>query len=83
MHFFAVIAILQAWGISAAGSVPHWQCGGHGFESRILQGEECMIFSAFLFFITETLAMQEMPARFPEGNRRKQRRKKKETDMEF
>ena len=23
-------------GISAAGSAPHWQCGGHGFESRML-----------------------------------------------
>ena len=26
----------QSWGISAAGSAPHWQCGGHGFESRML-----------------------------------------------
>ena len=23
-------------GISAVGSAPHWQCGGHGFKSRIL-----------------------------------------------
>ena len=23
-------------GISAVGSAPHWQCGGHGFESRML-----------------------------------------------
>ena len=23
-------------GISAAGSAPHWQCGGHGFEPRML-----------------------------------------------
>lgn len=23
-------------GISTAGSAPHWQCGGHGFESRML-----------------------------------------------
>ena len=27
------------WGISAAGSAPHWQCGGHGFESRMLHFE--------------------------------------------
>ena len=26
----------QFRGISAAGSAPHWQCGGHGFESRML-----------------------------------------------
>ena len=26
-------------GISAAGSAPHWQCGGHGFESRMLHFE--------------------------------------------
>lgn len=24
------------WGISAAGSAPHWQCGGQGFESPML-----------------------------------------------
>ena len=24
------------WGIGAVGSAPHWQCGGHGFESRML-----------------------------------------------
>ena len=24
------------WGISAVGSAPHWQCGGHGFKSRML-----------------------------------------------
>src|SRR5699024_12082887 len=29
--------IEYARGISAAGSAPHWQCGGHGFESRMLQ----------------------------------------------
>ena len=23
-------------GISAVGSAPHWQCGGHGFKSRML-----------------------------------------------
>ena len=28
--------ISAIWGISAAGSAPHWQCGGHGFESRML-----------------------------------------------
>ena len=27
----------QTRGIGAAGSAPHWQCGGHGFESRMLQ----------------------------------------------
>ena len=25
-----------AWGIGAVGSAPHWQCGGHGFKSRML-----------------------------------------------
>ena len=29
----------MVWGISAAGSAPHWQCGGHGFESRMLHFE--------------------------------------------
>ena len=28
--------ILAAWGISAAGSAPRWQRGGHGFEPRML-----------------------------------------------
>ena len=30
-------AIIFSWGISAVGSAPHSHCGGHGFESRILQ----------------------------------------------
>ena len=29
--------MIQIRGIGAAGSAPHWQCGGHGFESRMLQ----------------------------------------------
>ena len=28
--------IILVRGISAVGSAPHWQCGGHGFKSRIL-----------------------------------------------
>ena len=30
------VIILSARGIGAVGSAPHWQCGGHGFESRML-----------------------------------------------
>ena len=26
----------ESWGISAVGSASHWQCGGHGFKSRML-----------------------------------------------
>ena len=29
--------IIFVWGISAVGSAPHSHCGGHGFESRMLQ----------------------------------------------
>ena len=36
VDFFGEYGILELWGISAVGSVPHWQCGGHGFESRML-----------------------------------------------
>ncbi len=35
--FFSGCAILSLWGISAVGSASHWQCEGHGFESRMLQ----------------------------------------------
>ena len=28
--------IILVRGISAVGSAPHWQCGGHGFKSRML-----------------------------------------------
>ena len=36
-------------GISAAGSAPHWQCGGHGFESRMLHISETPVKSKALF----------------------------------
>lgn len=32
--------IIFVWGISAVGSAPHSHCGGHGFESRILHGND-------------------------------------------
>ena len=31
-----ISSFIFLWGISAVGSAPHWQCGGHGFKSRIL-----------------------------------------------
>ncbi len=36
IDFYSKYDILDPWGIGAAGSAPHWQCGGHGFESRML-----------------------------------------------
>lgn len=38
--FLASCVILALWGISAAGSASHWQCEGHGFESRMLHEEK-------------------------------------------
>ena len=40
IDFFEKYGILSAWGISAAGSAPHWQCGGRGFESHMLHLQE-------------------------------------------
>ena len=36
MYNVMVRGVPLTWGISAVGSAPHWQCGGHGFESRML-----------------------------------------------
>lgn len=38
-------------GISAVGSAPHWQCGGHGFKSRMLHFVKTLIARVFLFGI--------------------------------
>ncbi len=38
--------IILVRGISAVGSAPHWQCGGHGFKSRMLhfcKAEPCEV----------------------------------------
>ena len=35
-------------GISAAGSAPHWQCGGHGFKSRMLHFKKSVFTGFFL-----------------------------------
>ena len=46
----------QQRGIGAVGSAPHWQCGGHGFESRMLHqpatagGESVWQLSAIRYF---------------------------------
>jgi transcriptional regulator with AbiEi antitoxin domain of type IV toxin-antitoxin system len=32
----AGLDLATPWGCSSAGRAPHWQCGGHGFESRQL-----------------------------------------------
>ena len=39
-----------AWGISAVGSASHWQCGGHGFKSRILHHKKrpCHVTRSFI-----------------------------------
>ncbi len=37
------INLYNKWGISAAGSAPHWQCGGHGFEPHMLHGQNYLI----------------------------------------
>ena len=39
-------AIISIWGISAVGSAPHWQCGGHGFKSRMLHFKT-IVFTVF------------------------------------
>ncbi len=38
------------WGISTAGSAPRSQCGGHGFESRMLQERDPNSDDGFGFF---------------------------------
>ena len=39
LHSHPLLSIIApARGISAAGSAPHWQCGGRGFESHMLHG---------------------------------------------
>ncbi len=44
----------RIWGVSAAGSASHWQCGGHEFESRTLhtlqQEPKRLFFSGFSSF---------------------------------
>ena len=47
-HDFRAI-IPFVWGISAVGSAPHWQCGGHGFKSRMLHWYKLCICRAYLF----------------------------------
>ena len=37
-------------GISAAGSAPHWQCGGQRFESAMLHGPGGLDFQGFQLF---------------------------------
>ena len=37
----------KRWGISAVGSAPHWQCGGHGFKSRMLHLESLVFTRLF------------------------------------
>lgn len=49
----ASCVILALWGISAAGSASHWQCEGHGFESRMLQEKEYLKKSGFHCRINE------------------------------
>ena len=34
--FYVLLLLKTNWGIGAVGSAPHWQCGGHGFKSRML-----------------------------------------------
>ena len=44
------------WGISAAGSAPHWQCGGQGFESPMLhQIENLTAVSSAVIFLRRFL----------------------------
>ena len=42
-------------GISAVGSAPHWQCGGHGFKSRMLQRKESVFTGSFHFCVALTI----------------------------
>ena len=58
--FFGCDTILLVWGISAAGSAPHWQCGGQGFESPMLH-----IFIAGLWAGYKNIMHSEM--RTPQG----------------
>lgn len=46
---FLSCAILLLWGISAAGSASHWQCEGHGFESRMLHDRKSQENSGYAF----------------------------------
>ena len=39
------IKVIFRWGISAAGSASHWQCGGQGFESPMLHQMKKPMFS--------------------------------------
>ena len=51
-----MLYFLSVRGIGAAGSVPHWQCGGHGFESRILHMAETaqsQLYKALGYFYME------------------------------
>ncbi len=51
--------MFKSWGISAAGSASHWQCGGQGFESPMLHQDNVTINRHFLdlrkclFILTE------------------------------
>lgn len=45
----AIISLV--WGISAVGSAPHWQCGGHGFKSRMLHRYKPCIYRAYFFCV--------------------------------
>mgnify|MGYP001039864554 FL=1 len=49
--------IIHGRGISAAGSAPRWQRGGHGFEPRMLHLESTV--SAVLFLCVHKVAAAE------------------------
>ena len=55
-----MFVILIARGISAVGSAQHWQCWGHGFESRMLHqkfsgAKRPRIFTYYLFALRFSL----------------------------
>ncbi len=43
--------IYHGWGISAAGSAPRWQRGGHGFEPRMLHWKSTVFAVLFLIVL--------------------------------
>ena len=66
------------WGISAVGSAPHWQCGGHGFESRMLhqagnapQRDRRAVALRFLFSPTRRCQEHKHTTDNPHGGQRR------------
>ena len=55
--FLSIVILYQPWGISAVGSAPHWQCGGHGFESRMLHQKEKPPTRRFFFLYFSLLSL--------------------------